>query len=172
MKPTPRGRVLSIATLLTMAALPLAWLACGGAKPPETPADESSSSAESTEPIGSDIASSSAPASSGGDTSGSLTPDSSSATAAAAPPPAPPLGGTDCGRCLDKTCAKPAAACGKNTDCQATLDSIRSCGSDKGATECIAGATPPTGAKPKKLATAYETCAKKAAAKACKTKCQ
>ena len=41
-------------------------------------------------------------------------------TSAAAPatPAAPPMSGTDCGKCIEKTCAKQAAACGKNTDCQ------------------------------------------------------
>ena len=38
---------------------------------------------------------------------------------APAPPPAPSLGSTDCGgQCIDKTCAKQAAACGKNGDCR------------------------------------------------------
>jgi hypothetical protein len=37
---------------------------------------------------------------------------------------------------------------------------------------CVTGATPPTAAKPKKLANSYVTCAKKAVAKACKAKCQ
>jgi hypothetical protein len=98
------------------------------------------------------------------------TSSSSTATAEAAPPPAPTFGSTDCGQCVDKTCAKPAAACGKNTDCQSTLDSVHSCSS--GAATCVASPNLPSAAKPKKLATAYETCAKKAVAKACKAKCQ
>jgi hypothetical protein len=76
---------------------------------------------------------------------------------------------TDCGACIDKTCSKQATACGKDSDCQATLDSIHGC--SKAVAACIS-TTPPSTAKPKKLATAYETCAKKAVAKACKAKCQ
>jgi hypothetical protein len=90
------------------------------------------------------------------------------ATATSAPPP-PSLGSTDCGTCIDKTCTKQAAACSKNSDCQTTLDAIHGCSS--GAASCIDNATAPSAAKPKKLAAAYEACAKKAVAKACKPKC-
>jgi hypothetical protein len=50
------------------------------------------------------------------------------------------------------------------------LDAIHGCSGTAGS--CIDGATPPTAAKPKKLAAAYGKCAKKALTKACKTQCQ
>jgi hypothetical protein len=165
-----RAPTLPLISLVLIVTVPLAWLACGGGetKPPETPADESSASAASSEaPAGSDSAAASASAA-------PETPSAPTATAeatAAAPPPAPSFASTDCGKCVEKTCAKPEAACGKNTDCQSMLDSIHSCSS--GGAACIDSATAPTAAKPKKLAAAYEACAKKAvAAKACKAKCQ
>jgi hypothetical protein len=160
---------LSLSTLALCAFVPFAWIACGGGKPPETPADESASTADSSKAAGDD--SSSAPASS--NAAADTTPPPADTTPAAAPPPAAPaIGDTDCGKCIDKTCAKPAAACGKNTDCQSTIDAFHSCGSDKGAASCVDSATPPATGKPKKLAQAYEGCAKKAITKACKTKCQ
>jgi hypothetical protein len=166
-----RAHRLPVATLALVVAAPLAWFACGGgeSKPPESPAGESSASAGSEAPAASESASpaDSASAAPAADTS-SASPSSDST--AASPPASPSLGSTDCGQCLHKTCSKQEAACGKNTDCQPTLDSIHSCTS--GAASCIDGATPPSAAKPKKLATAYETCAKKAVAKACKAKCQ
>jgi hypothetical protein len=165
---------LSLSTLALVVVAPLAWVACGGGKPPQTPADENDSGA--------------AAASSGDDTSATASSaapaDSSSTPAPAAtadtPPPAPPpptLGSTDCGKCIDKTCAKQAAACGKNTDCQSTLDGIHACTPDKGAAgnaACISGpmASAPAAGKPKKLAAAYGTCAAKAVAKACKSACK
>jgi len=160
---------LSLSALVLAVAVPFAWLACGGGKPPETPADESSNSdggdTTATTDKG-DSGASAAPASS--DDSSSAAP---AASATAAAPPAPPaLGDTDCGKCIDKTCAKQAAACGKATDCQSMLDGIHGCTTAAGG--CIANASMPSGGKPKKLAAAYGTCAKKAAAKACKAKCQ
>jgi hypothetical protein len=161
--------------------MPLAWLACGGGKPPETPADESSSdnSGSSSESSSAAPSDSSAPASSGAggdmapDNSGGAAPASSGASAAASPPPAPAFGDSDCGKCVDKTCAKPLAACGKNPDCQSVVDAIHSCGSDKGAAACVGSGSTPTGAKPKKLLGAYAKCATKAASsKACKASCQ
>ncbi len=159
---------LPIASLVLIVAVPLAWLACGGgeSKPPESAASESSSSASSAAPAASDSAAPADSASAAPAETASAAPE----PAAAAPPPTPNLGSTDCGKCLDKTCAKQEAACGKNTDCQSTLDSIRGCSS--GAASCIDGATAPTAAKPKKLAAAYEACAKKAVTKACKAKCE
>lgn len=159
---------LPIASLVLIVAVPLAWLACGGgeSKPPESAASESSASSSSASPAASD---SSAPA----DSASAAPAETASAApepAAAAPPPSPNLGSTDCGKCLDKTCTKQEAACAKNSDCQSTLDSIRGCSS--GAASCIDGATAPTAAKPKKLAAAYEACAKKAVTKACKAKCE
>jgi hypothetical protein len=166
-----RAPTLPLISLVLIVTVPLAWLACGGGetKPPESPADESSASAASSEaPAGSDSAAASASA------APAETPSAPTATAeatAAAPPPAPSFASTDCGKCVEKTCAKPEAACGKNSDCQSMLDSIHSCSS--GGAACIDSATAPTAAKPKKLAAAYEACAKKAvAAKACKAKCQ
>jgi len=109
---------------------------------------------------------------------GDMAPDNSggaaaSSAAAASPPPAPAFGDSDCGKCVDKTCAKPLAACGKNSDCQSVVDAIHSCGSDKGASSCIGSGSTPTGAKPKKLLGAYAKCASKAAtSKACKASCQ
>jgi hypothetical protein len=168
------ARNLSI-TLLLLATAPLTWLACGGGKPPETPADESSSgddSGSSTPSTADSSASTDLPASAGSaaanDTS-SAAPAASSASAPAAPP-APALGDSDCGKCIDKTCAKPAAACGKNTDCQAVIDAIHGCNGNANA--CIDGATQPTAKKPKALAAGYSKCAKKAASKACKAQCQ
>ncbi len=160
---------LSLTTLALCATVPFAWLACGGSKPPpETPADESASNADGGKPSD-DTASSAAPASSS-DTS---SPPPADTSAAATPPPAaPPFGGSDCGLCIDKTCKAQAAACGKNSDCQSMLDGFHGCGSDKGAAACLDAANVPASGKPKKLGTAYATCAKKAIAKACKTKCQ
>jgi hypothetical protein len=165
------SRHLPVTALALLVAVPLPWLACGGgeSKPPESPASESSSSssdeskaADTPAPAGSASASSAADTSS----SKSAAPEE---TAAAAPPP-PSFGSTDCGQCVDKTCAKPAAACGKDTDCTTTLDAIHSCSS--GAAACVDGASLPSTAKPKKLAKAYEACVKKAAtSKACKAKC-
>jgi hypothetical protein len=156
---------ISVSSMVLAVVVPLAWVACGGSKPPETPSDEKSN-ADSGEPAPADSSSAAPAASAASDTSASAAP------AAAPPPSAPPLGDSDCGKCIDKTCSKQVAACGKNTDCQSTLDGIHSCGSDTGAASCIGNANQPSGAKPKKLATAYETCAKKAVAKACKAKCQ
>ncbi len=165
-----RTHHLPIIPLLLIAAVPFAWIACGGgeSKPPESPASESSASSSSEAPADSDASSAAASAS-------APAAEASSAPApeppAASPPPAPTLGSTDCGKCIEKTCAKQEAACAKNTDCQSTLDSISGCSS--GAASCIDGATAPSAAKPKKLAAAYEACAKKAVtAKACKAKCQ
>jgi hypothetical protein len=163
-----RAHRFPLTALVLVATVPLAWLACGGgeSKPAESPATESSAAA-SSEPSGSDMPASSASASaSTADTSSATSP---SAEATASTPPPPSFGTTDCGQCVDKTCAKPAAACGKNTDCQSTLDGIHSCSSGAA---CVDSATLPSTAKPKKLATAYQTCAKKALAKACKAKCQ
>jgi len=170
---------LSLGSLVLLAAMPLAWLACGGGKPPESPADESSdnSGASASDSSSAAPSDSSAPASSaaGG---GDMAPDNSggaaaSSAAAASPPPAPAFGDSDCGKCVDKTCAKPLAACGKNSDCQSVVDAIHSCGSDKGASSCIGSGSTPTGAKPKKLLGAYAKCASKAAtSKACKASCQ
>ncbi len=165
-----RAHRLPVATLaLVVVAAPLAWLACGGgeSKPAESPAGESSAAASSEAPAASESA---APAESASAAPAADTSSPSSDSTAAAAPASPSLGNTDCGTCLHKACSKQEAACGKNTDCQPTLDSIHSCTS--GAASCIDGATPPSAAKPKKLATAYETCAKKAVAKACKAKCQ
>jgi hypothetical protein len=160
----------SLSTLVLAVVVPLAWVACGGSKPPETPSDEKAN-ADGGETPAAESASAAPAASAAADSSATAAPPPS-ATAAASPPAAPALGDSDCGKCLDKICAKQVKACGKNTDCQSTLDGIHSCGSDTGAAACIGAANPPTGAKPKKLATAYETCAKKAVAKACKAKCQ
>lgn len=164
-------RNLSLASLFLVAAVPLAWVACGGSKPPETPADESANNADAAEP-----AASAAPADSSAAPASSAASDDSSKAAPAdttpATPPPPAMSDSDCGKCIDKTCSKQAAACGKNADCQATLDSFHSCGSDKGASACVDAATLPSKAKPKKLASAYETCAKKAATKACKAQCK
>jgi hypothetical protein len=166
-----RAHPLPITALVLIVAAPLAWFACGGgSKPPETPAAESTAASSSGEPTGSDTANADASASSASAAETPSASPSSETTAAAAPPP-PSFGSTDCGKCVDKTCAKQAAACGKNSDCQSALDAIHSC--SQGAAACVDAATAPSDAKAKKLATAYETCAKKAAAgKACKPKCQ
>jgi hypothetical protein len=170
-----RARPLSLlASLLFVTAVPLTWAACGGGKPPETPADESSNGeGGAAEPSPAAESSGAAPAASSdksGDNGSSNAPAADSSPPATPPPPA--MSDTDCGKCIDKVCAKPAAACGKNSDCQSTLDAFHGCGSDKGAAGCLDAASLPTGAKPKKLATAYETCAKKAStSKTCKAKC-
>lgn len=168
-----RARNLTL-SLILLATGPAFWLACGGGKPAESPADENSGDdsgsaapADSSSELPASAGSSTA-AGGGDDTSSA--PAASSASAAAAPPSTPPLGGSDCGKCIDKTCAKPAAACGKNSDCQAMIDAIHGC--NGAAASCIDGATAPTGAKPKKLAAAYGKCAKKAISKACKPQCQ
>jgi hypothetical protein len=169
-------RLLPTISLIALTAGPLSWFACGGTKPPpETPADETaaaSSSAESTaESASAAPAESAAPAS-----TAAAAPAAAETTpsnpAPAAPPPSPSLGSTDCGRCLEKTCAKQATACGKDTDCQSTLDSIHGCSSDRGPAACIDNASAPTAGKPKKLATSFKMCAKSAAKKTCKAKCQ
>lgn len=168
---------MSLGSLVLLAALPLAWLACGGGKPPETPADESSAdggSSSSSESSSASPSDSSAPASSSAsDMSSDNSAPAASSAAPVAAPPAPAFGDSDCGKCVDKTCAKPLAACGKNTDCQSVVDAIHSCGSDKGASACIGSGSTPTGAKPKKLLGAYTKCATKASSgKACKASCQ
>jgi hypothetical protein len=143
-------------------------LACGGeSKPAANPTSESAPAASSEKSTSPDTAGPAASASSAPEAETTTPP---AASAAPAPPPAPSLGSTDCGHCIDKTCAKPATACGKNGDCRLMMDGMHSCSS--GAASCIDGAMIPSTAKPKKLATAYEACAKKAVAKACKVKCQ
>jgi hypothetical protein len=175
---SPARRV-PLATLALLVAVPLPWLACGGGetKPPETPAGESSAAASSEAPASSDSAASAAPAPSASASDKSDKSDKSaggspsSDDSASSPPPAPSFGSTDCGKCVDKTCAKQEAACGKNTDCQATVDTIHGCSAT--AASCIGAASPPTDAKAKKLAASVESCAKKAiASKACKAKCK
>ena len=161
----------TVATLIFVVSAPLAsfaGLACGGGetKPPESAASEGSASASSEAPAASESASPAESASAAAEPAAS---PSSESTASSAPS-SPPWGGTDCGRCVDKTCAKPMKACEKNTDCSSTLDSIHGCTS--GAATCVEAGTPPTAAKPKKLAAAYESCAKKAVTKACKAKCE
>ncbi len=167
-----RAHSLPIAILVLTVAAPLAWLACGGgSKPPDSPADEKTASSSSAEPTGSDTP---APAESAAAASSAEAPSAPSATSEPTPAPTPPpatFGSTDCGKCIDKTCAKQEAACGKNSDCQAALDSIHGC--SQGGAACVDSATAPSVPKAKKLAAAYEACAKKAAAaKACKAKCQ
>jgi hypothetical protein len=176
----PRTQSL-LASLLFVTAVPLVWVACGGSKPPETPADEANNSGDSAAPdpaasAASDDKSGDKSADKASDKGGDKSSDNAMAPAADSSPPATPpppaMSDSDCGKCIDKVCAKPAAACGKNSDCQSTLDSFHSCGSDKGAAACISAASLPTTAKPKKLAAAYETCAKKAStSKTCKAKC-
>jgi hypothetical protein len=163
-----RSTFLSAASLVLITAVPGVWLACGASnKPPESPAGETTM-ADGGEAAMADAASAGPESTSAPAESASAAPETSAASA-----PAPtPLSESDCGKCIDKTCAKSAAACEKNTDCDSTLDSIHSCAADKGALACVTGATPPTAAKPKKLANSYVTCAKKAVAKACKAKCQ
>ncbi len=162
-------------SVLVLATGPLFWLACGGGKPPETPADESSSSSDDSSSSNSSAAASSSadmPAASGAaadDTSAAPAASSSAPAKADAPPAAPTLGSTDCGKCIDTTCAKPAAACGKNSSCQDMIDAIHGCSG--AAASCIDGATPPSAAKPKKLAAAYGKCAKTSLKKACKAQC-
>jgi hypothetical protein len=166
---------LPITALVLVVALPLAWFACGGgSKPPESPeqssASESSSASGSAASASSDTPASAASASASAEAPSAPATPSPEPAAASAPPP-PSLGTTDCGKCIDKACSKEAAACGKNSDCQVTLEGIHSCSS--GAAACIESGTPPSAAKPKKLATAYQACGKKAvASKACKAKCQ
>jgi hypothetical protein len=161
-----RTRHLSLASLFVLAAGPFAWVACGGSKPPETPADESTSSSG-------DTSSSSAPGDSSAPASSAASNDTPApADTPATPPAPPPISGTDCGQCIDKTCGKQESACGKNPDCQGTIDSFHGCGSDKGASACVDAASMPSKAKPKKLAGAFATCAKKAATKACKSQCK
>ncbi|MGD0527991.1 MAG: hypothetical protein ABSE49_22850 [Polyangiaceae bacterium] len=168
-----RVHSISLSALVLAVAVPFAWLACGGGKPPETPADESSSNADGGDTTATTDkgASSASPASSSaGDDSSSSAAPAASATAAAPPPP-PALSDTDCGKCIDKTCAKAEAACGKNTDCQSMLDGVHACTTAAGG--CIANASMPPSGKPKKLAGGFAACAKKAVSgKACKAKCQ
>ncbi|HEY3822303.1 MAG TPA: hypothetical protein VGL81_34295 [Polyangiaceae bacterium] len=166
-----RTHSISLSALVLAVAVPFAWLACGGGKPPETPADESSSNSdggESTAASASSASPSSSSASAGDDSSTAAP----AASATAAPPPAPPaLSDTDCGKCIDKTCAKAETACGKATDCQSMLDGVHACTTAAGG--CIANASMPSAGKPKKLAAGFATCAKKAVSgKACKAKCQ
>ena len=159
-----RTRHISFASLLLLAAGPFAWAACGGSKPPETAADESANSGDASSSDSSSPSDSSAPAASSDTPAPADTP--------ATPPPPPPISGTDCGQCIDKACGKQETACGKNPDCQSTMDGFHSCGSDKGAAACAdAAAVPPKG-KGKKLAASFQTCAKKAATKTCKAQCK
>lgn len=168
-----RARHLSLSLVVLLAApLGVMALACGGGKPPETPADESSGDDAAPATADSSAATDMPAAAGSSDTSsssGSAAP-ADSAPAAAAAPSTPALGSTDCGKCIDKTCAKPAAACGKNSDCQAMLDAVHGCNS--AAASCLENATAPSAAKPKKLAAAYSKCATKAvSSKACKASC-
>jgi hypothetical protein len=169
-----RAHLFPLTTLVLIVSVPLAWLACGGgSKPPESPASETSSGASSSEPAGSETPAPSASASASSaaaETPAATTPTSEST--AASTPPSPSFGNTDCGKCIDKTCSKQATACGKDTDCQATIDTIHNCSS--GGAACVDSASAPSAPKAKKLAAAYEACGKKAAAKggACKAKCQ
>jgi len=171
-----RAHPLPITALVLIVAVPLGWFACGGgeSKPAESPAEQSaeqsSSAASSAEPAASEAPAAAASSAAAEAPAASSPPAETTAAAAPAPPPAPSFANTDCGKCIDKTCSKEAAACGKNNDCQATLDTIHAC-SSSGAS-CLDSGTAPSAAKPKKLATAYEKCGKKAAAKACKAKCQ
>lgn len=156
--------------LVLVVSFSLTRLACGGeSKPAETPASESTPAASSEKSSASDTAAPAGSASSAPEAD-TASPAASSAAPAPAPPPAPSLGSTDCGQCIDKTCAKQETACSKNGDCRLMMDSMHSCSS--GAAACIDSATIPSTAKPKKLATAFEACAKKAVTKACKAKCQ
>jgi hypothetical protein len=159
-----------VASLLLVVTVPLAWLACGGgeSKPAESPSSsESAEPASSDAPADSDTPSASASAAA----PASDTPAATATAEAEASPPPPTFASTDCGKCVDKTCAKPEAACGKNSDCQSVLDSVHGCTS--AAAACFDAVTAPTAAKPKKLASSFETCAKKAVnSKACKAKCQ
>jgi hypothetical protein len=167
-----RAKLLPLTTLVLLVSVPLAWLACGGgSKPAESPASDTASTGSSTEPAASDSAASaaSASASSAADTPA---PASTPEPAASSPPPTPSFDKTDCGKCVDKSCAKQAAACGKDNDCQVMLDSVHACTS--GGAGCVDSASAPTAAKPKKLATAFETCGKKAVGKggACAKQCK
>lgn len=167
-----RAHRLPVTALFLAASLPFAWLACGGgeAKPPETAASEDNSDGGSSTPATKESAAAPEASSSAAEETPPPAASSTEAPAPAAPPPAT-FGSTDCGSCVDKACAKPEAACGKNSDCQTMLDSIHSCTS--GGAGCIDNASAPSGAKPKKLAGAVTTCAKKAiAGKTCKAKCQ
>jgi hypothetical protein len=166
---------LSVASLVLLFAVPMSWVACGGGKPAENPENATGDDAAAGASSAAAETPSEAPASSAAasDTTKETAPAAAdTSTAAAAPPPAPAISTTDCGKCIEKACTKQAAACGKNNDCQSMLDAFHSCGSDKGASSCLDSATPPTAAKPKKLAAAYEACAKKAiTSKACKASC-
>jgi hypothetical protein len=167
---TTRRHRAPTSALILLATAPLAWFGCGGSTPPpETPADQASTSPDSGESTATsdNAAASAAPEPS---SAPAEAPPAKTADTAPAAPPTPSLGSTDCGKCIDKTCSKQEAACGKNTDCQSMIDGIHSCSS--GAKACLDGATAPTAAKPKKLAAAYQTCAKKATTAACKAKCQ
>jgi hypothetical protein len=163
---------LSVASLVLLVAVPMSWIACGGGKPaenPENPTGDDAAAASSGETPSTEAPAAAAPA----DTGAAAPAPAETAAAPAAPPPAPAISTTDCGKCIEKACTKQAAACGKNTDCQSTLDAFHSCGSDKGAQSCLDSASMPAAAKPKKLAAAYEACAKKAiTSKACKASCK
>lgn len=164
-----RPHLFRVASLLATVLAPPLWLACGGGeqKPAESAAEQSSESSSSEAPAASSAAA---------EDTASAAPAAAASTAPPAettppPPPPPTFGSTDCGSCVDKACGKQVTACGKNPDCQSAIDSVHSCTS--GGDSCVSGMTPPGDAKPKKLATAYQTCAKKAlTGKTCKAKCQ
>ncbi len=169
---------LSLGSLVLLTTLPLAGLACGEKKPPETPSDQTggddSGSSSTSTPSGSSSADmSSDNTGGGGGSSGGGSAATASASAPPPPPPAPAFGDSPCGQCVEKTCAKQLAACAKDNDCKSMSDAIHSCGSDKGASSCLGSGAPPTAAKPKKLADAYSKCATKATtSKTCKASCQ
>jgi hypothetical protein len=161
-----RANRLPIISLGLILSVPLVWLACGGeSKPAESPANENA--AGSAEPAASESPAASASAAPAAEATPAPapTPEPEKST-----PPPPSLGSTDCGKCIDKTCAKQAAACGKDTDCQSSVDSIHSC--SQGGAACLDSASAPSAAKAKKLAAAFQTCGKNALKKACKAKCQ
>jgi hypothetical protein len=168
-----RANLLPFTTLALIVSVPLTWLACGGgSKPAESPSSDTTSSS-SAEPSASDTAAagSASASASAAATAETPAPASTPEPAEKSSPPPPAFSSTDCGKCVDKTCAKQAAACGKDNDCQSTLDTIHNCTSGAG---CVDSATAPSAAKPKKLAAAFEACGKKATGKggACAKKCQ
>ena len=168
-----RAKLLPLSTLVLLVSVPLAWLACGGgSKPAESPASDTASTGSSTEPAASDSAASAGSASASSAAADTPAPASTPEPAASSPPPTPSFDKTDCGKCVDKSCAKQAAACGKDNDCQVMLDSVHACTS--GGAGCVDSASAPTAAKPKKLATAFETCGKTAVGKggACAKQCK
>jgi hypothetical protein len=152
--------------LVALVVVPFGWLACGGKTPPadEPGAEGASASAGGEETPPASAASADMPP------AATDTAPPAASSAPPATPPTPAFSDTDCGKCVATACAKQEKACNKDTGCKSALDGMHSCTGTLAT--CVDGATPPSDKGPKKLATAYVTCADKSVKKTCKAQCK